>query len=130
MLDERRTAEQVEEPPTRDRGLITIRMENILTWADFIKLDRGSEADDDPKDADDTLKEMDRVSVSRDRRANAAKLRFDLDLPAAAEDDLPLSEGILLPEWDYRTQRLQADHCRLIPLLSAQARSIPLPGRF
>ena len=129
-VDERRTGERVEQPSAQDRGLITIRMENIFTWADFIKLDRGSEPEDDPANAADTLRDLDQLSVSRETRASPGRLRFDLDLPAAAEDDLPLSEGILLPEWDYRTQRLQPDHCRLIPLLAAQAKSMPLPNHL
>ncbi len=120
-------AERAKQAEANNRGLITIRMENILTWGGFLKLDRGSEENDDLEQAAETLKDLQQISVSRDARATAGKLRFDLDLPAAAEDDLPLSNGILLPEWDYKKQQLRANHCRLVPLLAANAEPTPLP---
>lgn len=125
--DQSYLAERAEQAEANNRGLITIRMENILTWGGFLKLDRGSEEQDDLEQAAATLKDLEQISVSRDARATAGKLRFDLDLPAASEDDLPLSEGILLPEWNYKKHQLQPDHCRLIPLLAAHAQPIPLP---
>lgn len=120
-------AERAEKPETKDRGLITIRMENIFTWGDFLNLDRGSEENDDLESAADAAKDMDIMSISPDAKASAGKLRFDLDLPAACEDDLVLNEGILLPEWDYKKRRLQPDLCRIVPMLSAKAEPIPLP---
>jgi nitric oxide reductase NorD protein len=38
-------------------------------------------------------------------------VKFDLDLPSAAHDDLPLGPGEKYPEWNYQTQRLQPEHC-------------------
>ncbi len=122
-----RRAERAEKPETRNRGLVTIRMENIFTWGNFLKLDRDSEENDDLQSAADAAKDMDVMSVSPDARASAGKLRFDLDLPAASEDDLVLHEGILLPEWDYKKRRLQPDLCRIVPMLAAKAEPIPLP---
>jgi nitric oxide reductase NorD protein len=123
----RRTAERVEKPKAEDRGLITIRMENIFSWGEFMNLDRGSEENEDLDNAADTAKDMDTMSVSRDAKASAGKLRFDLDLPSAAEDDTVIGEGILLPEWDFRKQRLQPDYCRLVPMIAADAAPCPLP---
>jgi nitric oxide reductase NorD protein len=45
------------------------------------------------------------ISVARDRKASGARLKFDLDPPAESEDDLVLSEGMLLPEHLRRTAR-------------------------
>ncbi len=123
----RRTAERAEKPKAEDRGLITIRMENIFSWGEFMNLDRGSEENEDLDNAADTAKDMDTMSVSRDAKASAGKLRFDLDLPSAAEDDTVIGEGILLPEWDFRKQRLQPDYCRLVPMIAADAAPCPLP---
>jgi len=123
----RRRAERAKKPEVRARGLVTIRMENIFTWGGFLNLDRGSEENEDLESAADTARDMDLISVGRDARASAGKLRFDLDLPAASEDDRVLDEGILLPEWDYRKQRLQPDRCRLVPMLAAKAAPCPLP---
>jgi nitric oxide reductase NorD protein len=73
---------------------------------------------------------MDRISVARDRRASGARLRFDLDLPAEAEDDLVLDNGTLLPEWDWRRRCLEPDRCRVVSMLAADASPCPLPERL
>ena len=51
-----------------------------------------------------------RISVAQDTRDTASKLRFDLDLPSAAHDDIPLQSGILLPEWDWKKQQIGRAH--------------------
>ncbi len=125
-----RKGERVKKPEAQDKGLITIRMENIFTWGEFINLDRGSEENEDLDSAADAAKDMDTMSVSRDAKASAGKLRFDLDLPSEANDDLVLNEGILLPEWDYRKQRMQPDYCHLVPMLAVDAAACSLPDHL
>jgi len=120
-------SERAKKPEQEDKGLITIRMENIFAWGEFINLDRGSEENDDLDSAEDALKDMDNLSVSRDAKASAGKLRFDLDLPSEANDDTVLGEGILLPEWDYKKQQLLPAHCRILPMIAADATSCELP---
>jgi nitric oxide reductase NorD protein len=70
---------------------------------------------------------MEMISVSRGKQQSASRIRFDLDLPSAADDDTPLGEGILLPEWSWKKRQLLADHCRLQPLLATHAPATPLP---
>ena len=41
-----RLAERAKKPEIKDRGLVTIRMENIFSWGDFLNLDRDSEEND------------------------------------------------------------------------------------
>ncbi|MCP4994850.1 MAG: VWA domain-containing protein [Gammaproteobacteria bacterium] len=125
--DRNRTAERAEKPKKQDQGLITVRMENIFTWGDFLNLDRGSEENDDLDDAADIARDMDTMSVSRDSKASASKLKFDLDLPSEANDDLILNEGILVPEWDYQSQILQPDYCRIVPMVAAETEPRELP---
>lgn len=125
----RRKAERVK-TPDKDRGLITVRMENIFTSGEFVNVDRGSEDEDDLDRAESIARDLDQLSVSRDRRRAAATLKFDLDLPAEAEDDLVISEGILLPEWDWKQQCLVPRHCRIVPMLASDARPQPLPERL
>ncbi|AKH20473.1 nitric oxide reductase activation protein NorD [Sedimenticola thiotaurini] len=127
---QRHTAERAKKPDKEDQGLITIRMENIFTWGEFMNLDRGSEENDDLDSAADALKDMDSLSVSRDAKASAGKLRFDLDLPSEANDDRVLGEGILLPEWDFKKQKLVPEQCRILPMMAADARSMELPERL
>jgi nitric oxide reductase NorD protein len=124
---QRRKAENAQKPKSQDKGLITIRMENIFSWSQFLNLDRGSEENEDLESAADAVKDQDTLSVTRDNQASAGTLRFDLDLPAEANDDLVLSEGILLPEWDYKKQQLQENHCRLVPMLAKDATPSDLP---
>jgi nitric oxide reductase NorD protein len=125
----RRQAERVR-PPESDRGLVTVRMENIFTWGEYVNVDRGSEDEEDMDRAEAIARDLDRLAVSRDNRRAAATLKFDLDLPAEAEDDLVIGEGIRLPEWDWKRQCLVPDHCRIVPMLAADARPQPLPERL
>lgn len=122
----RRQAERVQEPES-DRGLITVRMENIFTWGEFLNIDRGSEDEDDLDRAEAVARDIDRIAVSRDGKQAAAKLKFDLDLPGEADDDLVLNEGILLPEWDWKKQQLIPDHCRIQPMMNIEAPPCELP---
>ncbi|MCB1922313.1 MAG: VWA domain-containing protein [Gammaproteobacteria bacterium] len=125
----RRQAERVKTPES-ERGLITVRMENIFTWGEYVNVDRGSEDEDDLDRAEAIARDLDRLAVSRDNKRAAATLRFDLDLPAEAEDDLVIGDGIRLPEWDWKKQRLLADHCRIVPMVSATATPAPLPAHL
>jgi nitric oxide reductase NorD protein len=125
----RRQAERVR-PPESDRGLVTVRMENILTWGEFINVDRGTEDEDDLDRAESIARDLDKLAISRDKRRAAATLKFDLDLPAEAEDDLVIGEGVRLPEWDWKTQCLVPDYCRVVPMLAADAVAQPLPQRL
>ncbi len=125
----RRQAERVKKPDS-DRGLVTVRMENIFTWGEFVNVDRGAEDEDDLDRAEAIARDLDRLAVSRDAKRAAATLKFDLDLPAEAEDDLVIGEGIRLPEWDWKKRLLLPDLCRVVPMLSADAPPIPLPARL
>jgi nitric oxide reductase NorD protein len=125
----RRQAERVDMPET-DRGLVTIRMENIFTWGEFARVDRGAEENEDLDQAEEAAESIDTFSVTREGRSVASRLRFDLDLPSASCDDLPVGPGIRLPEWDYKTQRLQPEHCLVQPLIAADALPCDLPPRL
>ena len=129
-LGRRRRQGERTELPGEDKGLITLRMENILTWGEYLPVDRGTDEEDDLERAKRAAEDMDRIAVARDRKASGARLRFDLDLPAASEDDLVLDDGELLPEWDWRQQRLLPDHCRVHEMLAAEAPPCPLPDHL
>lgn len=128
--EELRAAERSPNTPQKAQGLIAIRMENIFSWGEFINLDRSAEEDDDLQSAADSAKDMEKMSISRDAKASAGKIRFDLDLPSEANDDAIQGDGIMLPEWDYRHQRYQADYCRLVPMMAEDALPCELPARL
>jgi nitric oxide reductase NorD protein len=123
--DKRRRGEHVDMPDGKD-GLLAFRLESLFTRAEFVNVDRTTEENED-EDAVSALEDMDVVSVARDRKHVASRLRFDLDLPPEDNDDLYLGEGIPLPEWDYRQQLLQPDHCRLQRMQARDAEPSSLP---
>ncbi len=122
----RRRAEYSEEPESKS-SLLMMRMEAMLSTAEFIKLDRGTEEEEDLDLARSAADAMDKISVSSQGPQQGSRIRFDLDLPSAADDDTPLGEGILLPEWSWKERRLQPDHCRLQPMVAQHAETTPLP---
>jgi nitric oxide reductase NorD protein len=102
-------------------------MENIFTWGEYVRVDRGSEDEEDLDRAEAIARDLDRLAVSRGGKRPAATLKFDLDLPSEADDDLILSEGIRLPEWDWKRRCLQPEHCRIQPMLAVDAPPCELP---
>ncbi|GGO76507.1 hypothetical protein GCM10011348_03880 [Marinobacterium nitratireducens] len=106
-------------------GLLIFQLESLFSRVEQVELDRCQ--DEDLEDDGDAARDLDIISLSRQRRAGAARVRFDLDLPAAQNDDLPVGEGIRLPEWDYRRQALKPDFCLLQPMLADDAVPAPLP---
>lgn len=123
--NERKQARRTDDSKDTD-GLLVFQVESLFTWAEQVELDRCQDEDsaDDPASA---AEDLDIISLSRQRRASAAKVKFDLDLPAAENDELPIGEGILLPEWDYNRCELIPDYCLLQPLLADQATTAPVP---
>lgn len=100
----------------KNHGLMVFRLENLFSFSEFVPVDRAGD-DTDEDDAESVADDLDVISVSRDRKAASSSIKFDLDLPASENDDLRLGEGILLPEWDYRSQRYQENYCCLQPML-------------
>ncbi len=125
--DKRRRGEQARSAERKSPMAVFFRAESILSWAENIAVDRPEEdSDDDASNSDD----LDCISVSRDNKSRASRVRFDLDLPSAAEDDLPLRAGLMLPEWDYRREVLQADFCRVEETLPRDVTACALPDRL
>jgi nitric oxide reductase NorD protein len=121
-----RQAERVKDPEA-DRGLITVRMENIFSMGEFVNVDRGSEDEEDPDRAEDVARDLDKLSVASNGQASKTRLKFDLDLPSAASDDVILDDGILLPEWDWKKQQLLPARCRIVQMQAEDALDCPLP---
>lgn len=121
----RRQAEYAEDPDGRD-GLLLFRLESLFSWSEYLPLDRTAD-DNEDDDADKVAEDLDRITLSQNRAAQASKIRLDLDLPSASEDDIPAGEGNPYPEWDYRKQLLRKDHCTVIPMLPRKAEPAPLP---
>ncbi len=125
----RRSARREDDPDGRDGFILPFRAESLLSWADYVKVNRA--LDDDPNDdAVRAADDMDDLAVSDGTGETASTVRFDLDLPSAAVDDLPIESGILLPEWHWKQRRLLKDQCRLTILEPRDATPCPVPARL
>lgn len=123
-------AERAELPENESPFILMFHAESLLSWAEYIKVNRDTDEDDNP-DAARAAENMDRLHIAPDDgKRVASTVRFDLDLPAAAEDDIVLEDGILLPEWDWRRHELKPGFCRLQTMTARGAEAIPLPDHL
>ena len=123
-------AERTDMPEGKDGFLMMFRAESLFSWTEYINVNRPQDEEDDIESAALAAEDMDSMTVARDGETTVAKLRFDLDLPAAGEDDAPLGEGISLPEWDYKKLVMQPDYCRLQECISPQVQPCELPPKL
>lgn len=98
-------------------GLLVFMLESIFSWTEHVDLDRPQHENND-EDLQAAVEDLDIITLSRQRRAGAARLKFDLDLPAPHNDDLAIGDGIKFPEWDYRKAHYIEDFCLLQPMLA------------
>ncbi|WP_374490509.1 nitric oxide reductase activation protein NorD [Zoogloea sp.] len=126
---QRRQARREDMPDGRNGLILPFRAESLLSFAEYVKVNRSH--DDDPdSDPARAAQGMDQISIAQDGQDTASRVRFDLDLPAAAQDDRPLASGILLPEWDWKRQQLLPDRCSLQVLEARDATPCALPERL
>ena len=116
----RRRAQAVADERDKAPLMMFFRAESILSWGEFIKVNRASD-DDEDGNALNAANDMDMLAIAPDGQTTASRVKFDLDLPSAAADDRPLGPGIRLPEWDWRRGELIEDHCALQTLVHTAA---------
>jgi nitric oxide reductase NorD protein len=116
----RRRAERVAHAPSRHAIVLPSRSESLLSWAEFVRVDRATDDEPDPN-ALAAADDMQRLTVTPGGQTAASRVKFDLDLPSASADDRPLGPGRRLPEWDWRVRKLQPDHCAVQTLIAAAA---------
>ncbi len=119
-------AEQVETPDNKNPMLAMFRAESLPTWAEYVRVNRAYDEDENP-DAKNTARDLERLSLTRDGQTAKSRVKFDLDLPSAAEDDTPIGPGLQLPEWDYRKAFMQPAHCLVQPMIARDAGHAALP---
>ncbi len=117
---QRRRAEQVAATREGAPFMLFFRAESLLSWSELVRVNR-AEDDSDDGAQQDAADDMDRLAVAPDGERCASRVRFDLDLPSAAADDLPLGPGQRLPEWDCRAQRLLPEHCAVQTFVAREA---------
>lgn len=122
----RHKAERTDLPERESPIILPFRAESLLTWAEYVRVNRAT--DDDPEsDPGRAAADMDHLTLTRGGDNPASRVRFDLDLPSAAADDLPIGPGILVPEWDFRRRQLRPDYCRIQPMTARDAPPCAIP---
>ncbi len=115
--NKRRRAQETDNPQDRSGMMMFFRAESVLSWSELVRVNRQTDDDDDGL-ALKAANDMQTLSIAPDGQTSAARVKFDLDLPSAAHDDLPLGPGVRLPEWSWKQQRLLPDHCSAQLLVS------------
>jgi nitric oxide reductase NorD protein len=113
-----------EDAPDVDRNdpLILNRFEKILSWAEFLRVNRGVD-DEDEEQAKRAADDQEQITLVKSKRRPATKLKFDLDLAPADVDRDHLSGRFLYPEWDYRRKEYLPDHCRVLASVAEETGS-------
>ena len=102
----RRKADQAE----RKDSFILHKFEALLSWAEFINLNRRVE-DDDSDDAKKAAEDQDEIGLGQISKAPATRLKLHLDLAPEDVDREALSGVTTYPEWDVRSGSLFAGAC-------------------
>ncbi|MEX0367386.1 MAG: nitric oxide reductase activation protein NorD [Ruegeria sp.] len=105
----RRKSDQAE----RSDSFILHKFEAILSWAEFLNLNRRVD-DDDPDNAKKAADDQDEIGLGQISKAPPTKLKLHLDLAPEDVDRERLSGRILYPEWDVRTGAYLPDHVNVL----------------
>jgi len=123
-LKQRKQAQYIDEEKKTD-GLLIFQAEALATWTEQINLDR-SQSDEEEQDVDQIAQDMDIINLSRQRKASAAGIRFNLDLPAEENDDLWLGDGLPFPEWHYKKNQLIENVCSVQTMIADEVKPVEL----
>ena len=115
----RRRTDQVE----RRDSLILFKFEALLSWAEFLNLNRRVD-DDDPDSARKAADDLDEISLGKISKAPATRLKLHLDLAPADVDRERLAGDHLYPEWDHKAGAWLPDHCRVLATEAEPAEAV------
>jgi len=97
----------------RTDSFIMHRFESILSWVESMNINRSID-DDDDENAQKAADDQDRITLSKQDRKVATRLRLHLDLSPADADHEALAGAFTYPEWNHRSRSYMADHCRVL----------------
>ena len=101
------------EQAARKDSLILHKFESILSWAEFLNINRRVD-DDDQDNARKAADDQDEIALAKVPQKARARLRLHLDLSPAEAEFERLAGEHLYPEWDHRTRRYLPGHCRVL----------------
>ena len=116
----RRQADQAE----RSDSLILHKFEAILSWAEFLNLNRRVD-DDDPDSAKKAADDQDEIGLGQISKAPATRLKLHLDLAPEDVDRERLSGVTTYPEWDARAGCYLPDHVRVLSSVAEESSFLP-----
>jgi nitric oxide reductase NorD protein len=105
----RRKADQAE----RNDSFILQKFEAILSWAEFVNLNRRVE-DDDQDDAKKAADDHEEIGLGQLSKAPATRLKLHLDLAPEDVEREALSGTATYPEWDVRTASYLPAHAKVL----------------
>ena len=108
-LGERKDQDQ----QNRKDSFIIHRFESILSWVESMNINRSVD-DDDDENARKAADDQDRITLSKQDRKVATRLRLHLDLSPADADHEALAGVHTYPEWNHRSRSYMQDHCRVL----------------
>jgi nitric oxide reductase NorD protein len=110
----RKTGERKDQDQqNRKDSFIIHRFESILSWVESMNINRSVD-DDDDENAQKAADDQDRITLSKQDRKAATRLRLHLDLSPADADHEALSGAYTYAEWNHRSRSYMPDHCRVL----------------
>ncbi|MEO9819652.1 MAG: VWA domain-containing protein [Paracoccaceae bacterium] len=97
----------------RKDSFIIHRFESILSWVESLNINRSVD-DDDEENAQKAADDQDRITLSKQDRKVATRLRLHLDLSPADADHEALAGTHTYPEWNHRSRSYMDNHCRVL----------------
>lgn len=116
----RRKADQAE----RRDSLILHKFEAILSWAEFLNLNRRVD-DDDPDSAKKAADDQEEIGLGQVSKAPATRLKLHLDLAPEDVNRERLSGVVTYPEWDVRSGVYLPDHVRVLTSMAEPGEGEP-----
>ncbi len=110
----------------RNDNLILHKFEAILSWAEFLNLNRRIE-DDDNDDAKKAADDQEELGLGQISKAPATRLKLHLDLSPEDADREALAGQFTYPEWDARRGVYLPDHVRVLATPGAEADETAMP---
>lgn len=104
----------------RSDSFILHKFEAILSWAEFLNLNRRVD-DDDPENARKAADDQDEIGLGQITKAPPTKLKLHLDLAPEDVDRERLSQKLTYPEWDCRAGAYLPDHACVLASVATPA---------
>jgi nitric oxide reductase NorD protein len=108
-----RASRKQSDQAARKDSLVLHKFESILSWAEFLNINRRVD-DDDADNAKKAADDMNEIGLANVPQKARARVRLHLDLSPAEAEFERLAGKHTYPEWDHRTKRYLPQYCRVL----------------